>query len=220
MLLLKKTGFDRQELPVETRYACGMNIAWIWLSGLAFAVIHSWLATSRCKDALYRRGVGRKAYRMAYSLLAIVLTALWFGFVSLLPDAPLYHMEGGAKWLMIGLQLAGLGIVVMSFRAIDVSAFLGLSETADAPDPFVETGIYRYIRHPMYTGVMLALFASPSQTVNSMNLFAVIALYFIIGARFEERRMLAVHPAYADYMKRVPAFIPFRALFPPSRRPQ
>ncbi|MDQ7011638.1 MAG: isoprenylcysteine carboxylmethyltransferase family protein [Mariprofundaceae bacterium] len=197
-----------------------MSIAWIWLSGLAFAVIHSWLATSRCKDTFYRRGVGHRAYRMAYSLLAIVLTALWFGFVPLLPDAPLYRMEDGAKWLMTGLQLGGIGIVIMSFRAIDVSAFLGLSDTAEGTDPFVETGIYRYMRHPMYTGVMIALFASPSQTVNSMNLFAVIALYFIIGARFEERRMLAVHPAYAGYMKRVPAFIPFRALFPPGCGPQ
>lgn len=197
-----------------------MSIAWIWFSGLAFAVIHSWLATSRCKDALYRMGVGRKAYRMAYSLLAIVLTILWFGFVSLLPDTPLYRMEGGVKWLMTGLQLGGLGIVIMSFRAIDVAAFLGLSDTTEGVDPFVETGIYRYMRHPVYTGVMLALFASPSQTVNSLNLFAAIALYFIIGARFEERRMLAAHRTYADYMKRVPAFIPFRSLFQHTGRPQ
>jgi len=197
-----------------------MSIAWIWLSGLAFAAVHSLLATSRCKNALYRKGVGRKAYRLAYSLLALILTMLWLGFVFLLPDAPLYDIEGGAKWLMIGLQLAGLAMVVMSLRAIDTAAFLGLGEAADGPDAFVEAGIYRYMRHPMYTGVMLALFASPSQTVNSLNLFAAIALYFMIGARFEEQRMLAAHPSYADYMKRVPAFIPFRTLFPHKHKPQ
>jgi len=73
---------------------------------------------------------------------------------------------------------------------------------------FAEHGIYRHMRHPMYSGVMLALLASPVHTVNSLNLFAVIATYFIIGSKFEERRMLVTYPQYAEYQQRVAAFIP------------
>jgi len=171
-------------------------------------MIHSILATQRCKDAVYQRGMNPKRYRLAYSVLATILTVLWLGFVHQLPDAPLYHLHGWVNGLMVVIQLTGLWVVVLSLRAIDTSAFLGLSANFDEQDAFAEHGIYRHMRHPMYSGVMLALLVSPVQTVNSLNLFAVIAVYFIIGSKFEERRMLITHPQYAEYHHRVPAFVP------------
>jgi len=189
-------------------YAWQMNILWIWATGLAFAMIHSVLATQRCKDAFYQLGMNPKFYRLAYSILAVILTVLWLGFVHLLPDTPLYHLHGWVNGLMVVIQITGLWVLVLSLRAIDASAFLGLSTNIDEQDAFVEHGIYRHMRHPMYSGVMLALLASPAQTVNSLNLFAVIAAYFIIGSKFEERRMLITHPQYAEYQRRVPAFVP------------
>ena len=83
-------------------------------------------------------------------------------------------------------------------------------------EPFSEKGIYRHLRHPMYAGVMLVLLASPQQSVNSLSLTLAVCLYFIVGCRFEERRMLAAHPQYADYCRRTPRFVPYqgiRALF-------
>ncbi len=185
-----------------------MSIVWIWATGLAFAMIHSALATQCCKNTFYRLGINPKTYRLAYSILATILTVLWLSFVHRLPDTSLYRAHGWVNGLMVIVQLAGLGIVVLSLRAIDTSAFLGFSTSLDKQDSFTEHGIYRYVRHPMYSGVMLALLASPVQTVNSLNLFAIIILYFIIGSRFEEQRMQTIHPEYASYQRRVPAFIP------------
>ncbi|MDQ6957948.1 MAG: isoprenylcysteine carboxylmethyltransferase family protein [Mariprofundaceae bacterium] len=185
-----------------------MSVVWIWSTGLAFAIIHSALATQYCKNIFYRLGMNPKSYRLAYSILATLLTVLWLGFVHQLPDTTLYRTHGWMNGLMTVVQLAGLGIVVLSLRAIDTSSFLGLSTGPEKQDSFTEHGIYRYVRHPMYSGVMLALLASPVQTVNSLNLFAIIILYFIIGSRFEEQRMQTIHPEYADYQRRVSAFIP------------
>jgi len=185
-----------------------MSVIWIWTTGLAFAMIHSILATQRCKDTVYQHGMNPKRYRLTYSILATILTVLWLGFVHQLPDVSLYHLHGWVNGLMVVIQLTGLWVVVLSLRAIDTSAFLGLSANMDERDAFTEYGIYRHMRHPMYSGVMLALLASPVQTVNSLNLFAVIAVYFIIGSKFEERRMLITHPQYAEYQRRVPAFVP------------
>ncbi len=175
---------------------------------MLFAILHSMFATRRCKDIFYRLGLKPKAYRLSYTLIATVLTVLWLGFVHQLPDTGLYHMHGWINGLMRVVQLAGLWIVVLSLRAIDAASFLGLRTAADDQDNFVERGIYRHIRHPMYSGVILILLASPAQTTNSLNLFAIIILYFIMGSRFEERRMQTIHPEYADYQRRVPAFIP------------
>jgi len=185
-----------------------MSILWVWLSSLLFALVHSLMATTRIKAFLFELGVGGQAYRLAYSLLALMLTALWLWFVHALPDAPLYHLAGWRNVLLVIVQLAGLAIVLLSFRSFDGGMFLGFKPWPDQGEPFHETGIYRWLRHPMYSGVMLALLASPMQTVNSLHLSLAICLYFIIGAQFEERRMLAEHPAYADYRRRVPGFIP------------
>lgn len=185
-----------------------MSIVWIWTTGLAFAMIHSVLATQYCKNTFYRLGMNPKSYRLAYSVLATILTVLWLGFMHQLPDTSLYRAHGWVNGVMVVVQLAGLGIVVLSLRAIDTSAFLGFSASPEKQDSFTEHGIYRYVRHPMYSGVMLALLASPVQTVNSLNLFAIIVLYFIIGSRFEEQRMQTIHPEYTNYQQQVPAFIP------------
>ncbi len=185
-----------------------MSPLWIWISGLAFAVIHSGLASDRIKDALYARGVGRQAYRLAYSILALIMTIAWLAFVHALPDRPLYHVEGAFGAILMALQLVGLGIACWALAGFDAGIFLGWRPAPEQGEPFQERGAYRYMRHPMYAGVMLALMASPVQSVNSLHLALVVCLYFIIGARLEEARMLRHHPAYADYRSRVPGFIP------------
>jgi len=191
-----------------------MNGMAIWLSGAAFAVVHSGLATRACKRWAAGLGFSPQAWRLAYSLLAVALTYAWLAWVRQLPNAPAWHLHGIAAAALIALQSVGVGIVALSLKAIDVPAFLGLRPETPPDAQFVERGIYRYMRHPMYTGVMLALAASPEQTVNSLHLLGVVSVYFIVGSRLEERRMLAEHPEYADYLRRVPAFIPR-----PGRRP-
>ena len=180
----------------------------IWATGVLFACIHSALAGHSCKSWCYTAGLSPRTYRLAYVCIALFTTALWLGFVRLLPDAPLYQVDGAGRWLLHGVQLFGLWVFWRSLHPIDVAAFLGLRPFPGDVESFVVRGIYRTIRHPMYTGIMLILMAMPVQTLNSLNLYACIGLYFIIGSRFEEQRMRAMHPEYADYIQRVPAFVP------------
>ncbi len=181
---------------------------WVWCSGLLFALVHSALATTALKQRLQRLGVDRQRYRLGYSLLALMLTMVWLVWVHQLPDTPLYHWHGWLAWLLMAIQLSGILVLWQSFRAFDAGVFLGLKPMPENVEPFHEHGIYRYMRHPMYSGVMLILLASPLQTVNSMHLTLVVCLYFVFGSKLEEQRMLQDHPDYADYMRRVPAFIP------------
>jgi len=184
------------------------STAWIWFSGLLFALVHSVLATTALKQRLLQLGVDAQRYRLLYSLLALLLTILWLWWIHRLPDVPLYHLHGWPAWLLMAIQLLGIIVLWQSFRAFDAAVFLGLEPMPQAVEPFHEHGVYRHMRHPMYSGVMLVLLASPVQTVNSVQLALVICLYFILGSKLEERRMLRDHPDYADYMRRVPAFIP------------
>ncbi len=180
-------------------------LAWLWGSSLGFALTHSLLASRPCKRSVR---LSPQHYRLTFTISAVVLTAAWLGFVRMLPDTPVYRLHGPAQIACYALQLFGAWMLWRAAQAFDMRIFLGLAPVPAAGEPFLERGIYRYLRHPMYTGVLLVLLASPAQSVNSLSLAAAVALYFVAGSRLEERRMLAEHPEYAGYRRRVPAFWP------------
>jgi len=184
------------------------SIIWIWLSGLLFAVSHSLLATEKCKQWFYQRGNSEQRYRLFYSIIAVIATAVWVLFVHQLPDTPLYQTHGLVWGILLAIQILGGFTALAALQPIDGLAFLGLRTTKQGMDPFVVRGIYHFIRHPMYSGAMLILLAMPVQTSNGLAFTLLICLYFIIGARLEEARMIATHPDYTEYRRRVPAFIP------------
>ncbi|MDQ6996475.1 MAG: NnrU family protein [Mariprofundus sp.] len=181
---------------------------WIWLSGLIFAVSHSLFASQRCKQWAYEHGLREPRYRLLYSLTAIIATGVWVFYVHQLPDTPFYQTDGMLWWMLASVQVFGLLVALAAFQPIDGLVFLGLRQSSSVNDPFIERGIYRFLRHPMYAGAMLILLAMPAQTWNGLHFALVICIYFIIGSRYEETRMLAAHPDYAAYRLRVPAFIP------------
>jgi len=72
----------------------------------------------------------------------------------------------------------------------------------------VVSGIYNYLRHPMYAGLMLFLLASPEQSYNGLAFTLVVSAYMVYGSKLEEKRLLAEHPDYLQYQQEVPAFVP------------
>ncbi len=190
----------------------------IWLSGLAFVLQHSLLASTATKTRAQTLGLGSRGYRLLYVVLALLTTMIWLNYVHGLPDQTVYAIHGPWSGLLRGLQLLGLWMAWEALRPIDGLAFLGIRERQDGPDDFVENGIYRHLRHPVYSGVILIMLGFPLQTQNTLNLYACVTMYFLVGARLEERRLERQHPAYADYRRRVPAFIPICSTFASTRR--
>ena len=182
---------------------------WTWLSGILFAVFHSVVASHGCKQWAYAHGLGEPYYRLLYSIFALMTTGLWVFFVHQLPDASFYQTDGLIWMLMISLQVLGVVVSLAAFQPVDGLVFLGLRKAKKGTDPFIVGGIYRWLRHPMYAGVMLVLLAMPEQSYNGFHFSLVICVYFIIGSGFEEVRMLREHPDYVHYQASVPAFIPW-----------
>jgi protein-S-isoprenylcysteine O-methyltransferase Ste14 len=76
------------------------------------------------------------------------------------------------------------------------------------PLPFRGPWLYRKVRHPLYLGFFLGLWATPSMTVTHLVLAAGLSAYILFGVRLEERDLIADHPEYAEYRRRVPMFVP------------
>lgn len=72
-------------------------------------------------------------------------------------------------------------------------------------------GPYRYISHPIYAGMLLAILGSAFVTGRLwLVVFAILAIYFLYSARTEEHLMLQHLPEqYTEYKSRTKAFIPF-----------
>lgn len=101
-----------------------------------------------------------------------------------------------------------------AFTGIAGVVALGENRTAlPAPLPdgeVVSTGIYRFVRHPLYLSLILWALSWPlfwSSAVGLACSVFVIA-FFDLKARHEERLLLRLHPAYADYALRVKRLVP------------
>src|SRR5262249_49852295 len=77
----------------------------------------------------------------------------------------------------------------------------------------VDSGVYRYIRHPQYLCLGLSafgLFTMWPRTIIFLLFVGMLFAYYFL-ARVEERRMLGVDPSYVDYMRRTGMFLPGNA---------
>ncbi len=84
-----------------------------------------------------------------------------------------------------------------------------MSEKIDAT--LVTTGPYRYIRHPIYSGIILAMVGTAlAVTIYWLVAVAVLGTYFVYSASVEERIMVRLFPAtYPAYKKSTHMLIPF-----------
>lgn len=123
----------------------------------------------------------------------------------------------GPVWPATELFRIGGGIVfVIGLATLGVSALhLGRSLTP-LPRPvddgvLVTRGAYRYVRHPIYLGVLLAALGYALATTSPLRLLltAVLFVFFDMKARREERWLQERYPDYEAYRRRVRKLIPW-----------
>jgi protein-S-isoprenylcysteine O-methyltransferase Ste14 len=110
-----------------------------------------------------------------------------------------------------GVLICGAGIAFAIWARIHIGKNWGMPMSEKQKPELVITGPYRLVRHPIYTGLCVAMIGS-MLTQGFLWLIYVIVLggFFIHSAKKEERSMLLHFPdKYPGYMKRTKMFIPF-----------
>jgi protein-S-isoprenylcysteine O-methyltransferase Ste14 len=74
--------------------------------------------------------------------------------------------------------------------------------------PFRTPVLYRYVRHPLYIGWLLTFWAAPIMTAAHLVFALATSAYILIAIQLEERDLIAAHPQYEDYRRRVPMLLP------------
>jgi methanethiol S-methyltransferase len=182
---------------------------------LTFAVQHSAMARPAFKEKLTQfipAAAERSTYVLCSSLLLIALFAFW-------------QPIGGVVWNVTNVVVRnaintvfgfGFALVFVATLLINHFDLFGLRQVAlylaRKPYTYLEFRtplFYRYVRHPLYVGWLIAFWATPTMT-GAHLLFAVLTSAYILTAiRWEERDLVVVHGSkYRDYQKSVPKLIP------------
>ncbi|HLI72912.1 MAG TPA: isoprenylcysteine carboxylmethyltransferase family protein [Acidimicrobiales bacterium] len=163
-----------------------------------------WLAASFGAKATQTRS--RSSAMIRILIVIIVITAaragLFKGHTATI-DNP--WLEGFG----LAVFLAGLGLAVWARAYLGRNWGMPMSEKVD-PE-LVTTGPYRFVRHPIYSGIILAMIGT-TMAVTLYWLGGVVLLggYFVYSATVEERNMELLFPdAYGAYKRRTKMLIPF-----------
>jgi protein-S-isoprenylcysteine O-methyltransferase Ste14 len=119
---------------------------------------------------------------------------------------------------LIGLSLIGWLIVLTSTYLINHFELFGLQQVTnnltgrEMPAPVFRTPFfYQFVRHPIYLGFVIALWATPTLTGGHLLLAAVLTAYIVIGILLEERDLVAFFgDDYRRYRERVSMLVPWR----------
>ena len=191
------------------------NIILLAFCWLGYFALHSALASLAVKRWVAAAWPQRMSYyRLAFNLLAslLLLPILWLIYHDSGPW--LWHWQDAAAWLANGLALAALLGFWLSLKSYDMQEFLGLRQLqlnvrkVEDQEHFHLSPFHRYVRHPWYFfGLVLIWTRDMNATTLLSGVF--ITLYFVIGSRLEEKKLLVYHgDTYRRYMARVPGLIP------------
>jgi protein-S-isoprenylcysteine O-methyltransferase Ste14 len=197
------------------------NVALIMGLFLLFGVIHSLTAGFAPKERLSAVLPARLVegwYRLLYNVFSAITFTPVLVAVALLPDRVIYAVPMPWSLLFRLAELAGLAGLVGALFVTDVFRFAGISQAvaylSGEPLP-LETGplqikgMYAVVRHPLYLFSLLAIWPTPTLTLNVLLFNIGATIYFVVGSRIEERRLeKAFGDVYRDYQRQVPWLIP------------
>ncbi len=182
---------------------------------LLFGLQHSVMARPGFKRRLTRiipEPAERATYVLASSVALIAMMALWQPLGGTIWDV----QQPIARTALIGLFLSGWLIVLVTTFLINHFDLFGLRQVwihlrgrEYTPLGFQMPGPYKYVRHPLYVGWLIAFWATPTMTSAHLVFALGLTVYILIAIYFEERDLIAYFgDRYRTYRAQVPMFVP------------
>jgi len=210
-IIVPKTIDSGEVIPA--REALAVNVVLL----LIFALQHSVMARKPFKQWL-ARWISPSVERSTYVLASSVALALLFWLWRPMPTV-VWHIDNTLLAnVLLALSLVGWVIVLVSTFLIDHFELFGLHQVANnlagkaMPEPKFRTPLlYRFVRHPLYFGFIVAFWATPTMTIGHLLFAAGTTAYILIGILLEERDLVSVFGEdYQRYQDRVSMLIPWR----------
>lgn len=128
----------------------------------------------------------------------------------------LIFLPGGDAWsrpdvlrLVANVLFFG-GLALIAVAALRLGGALTPTPVPTATGELTTSGLYRFVRHPIYSGVLLVVAGITLRSGNWLHvaIAALTIVFFDRKAAWEEQQLAQHYPGYADYAARTPKFVP------------
>ena len=179
----------------------------------AFAVHHSIFARDAVR-AFVRRIVFAPLERSVYVWVAsLMLIGVCYAWQPVAGVA--WQIQSPWNWALVPVQLVAVWLTLRATAVIDGLELAGVRQVSNPKSPtpdsrsqmqFKTDGPYGWVRHPIYLGWILLVFAVGTMTMTRLVFAVISSVYIVIAIPFEERTLRAHSGgAYDDYIRRVPS---------------
>ena len=187
-------------------------LAVLWL---CYFSIHSLLASLKAKRWIANFYPDLMPwYRLIFNMVAIILVSIPLTIAFRLRSTSLWEWDGIGFFVANGLAVLAVAGFIWSLRFYDGSEFTGLRQlragqrSVEDQEHFFISPLHRFVRHPWYALILVILWTrdmDPASLVTAIS----ITVYFIVGSRLEEQKLLVYHgEIYRDYRARVSGLVP------------
>ena len=182
-----------------------------------FAIQHTIMARPKFKEA-WTKIIPEAAERSTFVLVtSLILLFMYWKWVPM-PEI-VWNLAGTTSGMVLTVLFwIGWGLVFISTFMVDHFELFGLAQITRflqkkefALPPFTDKGLYKFVRHPIMLGFLIAFWATPVMTYGHLLFSVMTTGYIFIGVLVFEEKDLKKHfgNTYIDYTKRVPSIIPF-----------
>lgn len=199
------------------------TLSWDAALSVAFFLQHSVMVRTPVRRRIARTFSEHRAgavYAIASGVVLTLSLVLWQR-----SPAMVLSVQGPARWFLHALAVAASAgfvwgaVSLRSFDPFGVTAIRAhLRQIRLRPSSFTVRGAYRWVRHPLYSSILLLIWSTPDVTADGL-LFNVLWTAWIVGGTvLEERDLVAeLGEPYLEYRRAVPMLLPWHA--PRRRRP-
>lgn len=183
------------------------------ISGLWLVLIVYWFVSAiGAKRSVSRPWAWQRELGLRLGILALVLLVLRLSALYRTPlELRSYLINTNVPMGVLGVVLCALGVGSAIWARAYLGRNWGLPMSQKESPALVTTGPYAYVRHPVYTGFLLAMLGSAiGESLVWLLPLLVFGIYFSYSARREEKILLTQFPEqYSLYRKRTKMMLPF-----------
>src|ERR1700734_4420516 len=184
-----------------------MNTSTASVLGLIYVLSELGLAVKKRAKAAETRDGDRGSLRLLWIVIVVCVT-LSFNLAYLVPAA---SMGAAPALRAVGIATFVVGLMIRWYAIVHLGRFFTVNVAIAADHRLIDTGPYRIVRHPSYTGALMAFLGLALCLANWASLAALVPIFLVFRWRVhvEETALIdALGEPYRDYMKRTKRLIP------------